>query len=341
MSARRVAIVGCGAIGAKRAEALGSGDELIACYDLRQDAAEQLAQSRGGSACTTLEQLLELAPDVVIVATVHDQLSGLAERALGAGAHVLVEKPAGVSAAQIARLIDRQRESGRLVKVGFNHRFHPGITRVAEEVSSSRHGELMFVRGRYGHGGRLGYNREWRADPAHSGGGELVDQGMHLLDLTHWLAGPLPLHSAMLRTQFWDTSVEDNAALLLGDASERAAPWATLHVSWTEWKNMFSLEVYCRTAKFQVDGLVRSYGPQRLTIYRMSPELGPPEVEEISYPDQDRSWVREWDSFATAIDAGDARLLNGDLHDAHYAWEQIEAAYASGPYAPMREAVVP
>ncbi len=107
---------------------------------------------------------------------------------------------------------------------------------------------------------------------------------MHLLDLVHWLAGPLPLHSALLRTQFWDTPVEDNAALILGVADDRTAPWAMLHVTWTEWKNTFSLEIYCRTAKLQVDGLVRSYGPQMLRIYRMKPELGPPDVEEIRYP---------------------------------------------------------
>jgi predicted dehydrogenase len=222
--------------------------------------------------------------------------------------------------------------------VGFNHRFHPGIARAVHEVRSGRHGELMHVRARYGHGGRLGYDGEWRADPVRSGGGELVDQGMHLLDLTHWLAGPLPLHAALLRTHFWDTPVEDNAALILGEQS-RTEPWAILHVSWTEWKNLFSLEIYCRTAKIQVDGLVRSYGPQRLTIYRMRPELGPPEVQEVAYPDEDRSWQREWASFTEAIEAGDERLLNGDLNDARYAWEQIEAAYAAGPYARMREGV--
>ncbi len=199
----------------------------------------------------------------------------------------------------------------------------------------------MYIRGRYGHGGRIGYDREWRADPARSGGGELIDQGMHLLDLSHWIAGPLELHSAMLRTHFWDAPVEDNAALILGDARARSAPWAMLHVSWTEWKNLFSLEIYCRTAKLQVDGLVRSYGPQRLTIYRMRPELGPPDIEEFAYPDEDRSWEREWSGFVGAIDAGEERLLNGDLHDARYAWQQIEAAYADGPYAQMREAVAP
>jgi predicted dehydrogenase len=340
MSGLRVAIVGCGLIGAKRAAALAPDDELLACYDVNERAGERLSEQHGAKACATLEELFATGPEVVVVATVHDQLAVLAERALRAGAHVLVEKPAGVSGAQIDHLIECQGASGRLVKVGFNHRFHPGIARAVEEVHSGRHGDLMYLRARYGHGGRLGYEREWRAEPARSGGGELIDQGMHLLDLTHWVAGALPLHSALLRTQFWDTPVEDNAALLLGDPQSRAGPWAMLHVSWTEWKNLFSLEIYCRKAKLQVDGLVRSYGPQRLTIYRMGPELGPPEVEEVSYPDVDGSWEREWMSFAVAINASDQRLLNGDLGDARYAWEQVEAAYASGPYAHMREVVV-
>ena len=160
---------------------------------------------------------------------------------------------------------------------------------------------------------------------------------MHLLDMTHWIAGPLPLHSALLRTQFWESDVEDNAALILGVADSRTAPWAMLHVSWTEWKNMFSLEVYCRTAKITVDGLVRSYGPQTLRIYRMSPELGPPELEEVMFPDEDGSWRAEWEHFVAAIDDG-GKLLGG-LPDALYAWERVEDAYAHSPYAGMRAAL--
>jgi len=339
MSPRRVAIIGCGLIGSKRAAALAQGDELIACHDIDRQAAQALAERYDARACASIEELLALAPDVVVVATVHDQLAGLTMRALGAGAHVLVEKPAGVSVAEIESLIERQGDSGRLVKVGFNHRFHPGIARAAEEVHSGSHGELMHIRARYGHGGRVGYDREWRTDPARSGGGELIDQGMHLLDLTHWIAGPLPLHCALLRTHFWDTPVEDNAVLILGEAHSRTEPWAMLHVSWTEWKNLFSLEIYCRTAKIQVDGLVRSYGPQRLTIFRMAPELGPPAVEELAFADEDSSWAREWTSFTAAIDAGDESLVNGDLNDALYAWQRIEAAYSAGPYAQMREVV--
>jgi predicted dehydrogenase len=332
-----VGLVGCGLIGAKRADALAPQDTLVGCCDLVAGVAEDLARRHRCEAYATTEALLEREPEVVVIAAVHDQLAELTELALAAGAHVLVEKPAGVSAAQVERLIACRDAAGRLVKVGFNHRFHPGIVRAASEVHSGRHGELMHVRARYGHGGRPGYDREWRADPARSGGGEMVDQGMHLLDLANWLAGPLPLHSALLRTQFWDAEVEDNAALLLGEVDARTGPWAMLHVTWTEWKNLFSLEIYCLTAKIQVDGLVGSYGPQRLRIYRMGPGLGPPALEEVRYPDTDRSWHAEWEHFAEAVVAADGRRLLGDLQSVRDAWEQVEAAYAAaGPFAEMR-----
>jgi predicted dehydrogenase len=324
-----VGIVGCGLIGAKRALALAPADELVGCYDIDGAATGALARRHGGKACATVEELLALEPDVVIVATVHDRLAELTERALSAGAHVLVEKPAGISTAQVDRLIEHARANERLVKVGFNHRFHPALARIAAEAHSGRHGELLHLRARYGHGGRPGYGSEWRADPLRSGGGELVDQGMHLLDLTHWLAGPLPLRSALLRTQFWDTAVEDNAALILGEPDCVCGPWAMLHVSWTEWKNLFSIEVFCRTAKLQLDGLAGSYGPQRLRIYRMGPELGPPALEEVVYAGEDVSWQREWRHFAAAIARGGDLPLLGGLGDARYAWSQVEAAYAA------------
>ncbi len=333
----RVGIVGCGLIGHKRAGALGSQDEVVGAFDTVVERAQELSTGFGGRACTDLDELLALGPDVVVVATTHDQLAPLAQRSLLAGSHVLVEKPAGIGTAQIDQLGQVAGEVGRAVKVGFNHRFHPALTELAAEVHSGRHGDLMHLRARYGHGGRIGYDREWRAQPRRSGGGELIDQGMHLLDLTHWLAGPLPLHSALLRTSFWDMPVEDNAALILGAGDQRSAPWAMLHVSWTEWKNLFSIEVYCRDAKLQVDGLVRSYGTQRLRIYRMSPELGPPALEERAYPDEDLSWSAEWEHFAAAVLTGEPLL--GDLRDARYAWARVEDAYAAAPaYAELSSA---
>ena len=323
----RVGIVGCGLIGRKRAEALGA-DRLVGCFDLLPEAAEILAADFGAIACPSVDVLLAMKPDIVIVAVTHDQLADLSCRAIESGAHVLVEKPAGIGVAQVERLLEVSGRAGRQVKVGFNHRFHPGIARAVSEARSGVYGDILYMRARYGHGARLGYEREWRADPARSGGGEIIDQGMHLLDLSYWLLGEVPVRSSLLKTQFWQAPVDDNAVVILAESGGvgDASPWALLHVSWTEWKNLFSMEVTCERAKWVVDGLVRSYGAQRLTTYRMKPELGPPDTEQVTFPDEDESWAREWNHFAEAIVASDGRALLGDLLSARYAWSCVERA---------------
>jgi predicted dehydrogenase len=330
----RVGIVGCGLMGHKRAGAMRE-DELAAAFDVDAERAGALTARHGGTACESLDALLAAGCDVVVVATSHDRLAEIACRALAAGSHVLVEKPAGLGSAEVERVAAAAADASRLVKVGFNHRFHPAIASAVSEARSGRFGPVMFVRGLYGHGGRVGYEREWRARRSLSGGGELVDQGMHLLDISHWLMGPLPLHSALVRTNFWDMDVEDNAVLVLGAREGRDAPWSMLHVSWTEWKNMFSLEIYCRTGKLRVDGLAGSYGAQCLRIYTMSPELGPPDVEEIEYPPEDMSWSAEWEHFRTAIQAPSDQPLLGDLESAAYAWSCVESAYELNQWSPV------
>lgn len=333
----KVAIAGCGLIGRKRAEALHEDDRLVGCFDVARRSAADLAAAFGTVACPSMEALLALRPDAVVVAVTHERLADLSIQALEAGAHVLVEKPAGLSVAQIDELIATSNRIGCRVKVGFNHRYHAGISRAVGEARSGIYGDVLYLRARYGHGGRAGYDREWRAQPQRSGGGEIIDQGFHLLDLSHWLLGRLPLNAALLRTHFWDTPVDDNAVLILGDHHSRTSPWALLHVSWTEWKNMFSLEVCCRTAKLQVDGLARSYGPQVLRVHRMSEELGPPQTEVVRYPEGDHSWRREWTHFRDRL--ADGAPMGGALEDARYAWDIVERAYAATGYDQMRRSV--
>jgi predicted dehydrogenase len=161
---------------------------------------------------------------------------------------------------------------------------------------------------------------------------------MHLLDLTYWLVGALPIHSALLRTNFWETPVEDNAVLVLGTPTDRGAPWSMLHASWTEWKNEFVLETYCRRAKLQVAGLWGSYGTQTLRTYRMAPELGPPSLEEVAFPAADESFSEEWRHLRSAIQSGKPVQLSGDLASAHYALSVVEEAYRTTGYAPESDA---
>jgi len=162
-------------------------------------------------------------------------------------------------------------------------------------------GPLMFMRGRYGHGGRTGYDREWRADPKQSGGGELIDQGVHLIDLAGWFFGEFTTIDGHATTSFWDMKVDDNAFLSLRTAAGQTA-W--LHASCTEWKNLFSLEIYGRIGKLALDGLGGSYGPERLVYYKMLPQMGPPETISFEYPAGDASWELEMKDFIEDIRTG-------------------------------------
>jgi predicted dehydrogenase len=225
--------------------------------------------------------------DAVFIATTHDQLAPIAAEASAAGKHVLIEKPGARSAGELDAVAEAARRTGALVRIGFNHRYHRAFRRAREIFESGALGEMMFIRGRYGHGGRPGYDREWRAAPALSGGGELIDQGAHLIDLSRWFLGDFPSVRGRARTYFWDMPVEDNGFLLLETARGQVA---FLHASWTEWKNLFSFEIAGRSGKLEISGLGGSYGTERLTWYKMSAEMGPPETTAWEYPMADDSW---------------------------------------------------
>jgi predicted dehydrogenase len=156
----------------------------------------------------------------------------------------------------------------------------------------------MFVRARYGHGGRIGYDKEWRAQPQLSGGGELIDQGVHIIDLARWFLGDFTKVEGFAHTYYWNMPVDDNAFLLLRTPDDKAA---FLHASCSEWKNTFSFELYGRAGKLQVDGLGGSYGTERLTWYRMLPQMGPPETTIWEYPMADDSWDYEMAQFLEDI----------------------------------------
>jgi predicted dehydrogenase len=315
--------VGCGLVGAKRARALGDS-RLVAVADIDPERAQRLAAECPGCVAQTDWRAVVSRPDVdvVIVATTNDSLAPVVRAAVEAGKHVLVEKPAARHPSELAPVAAAARDRGVVVRVGFNHRFHPALRQARALVLGGDLGPLMYLRARYGHGGRAGYEREWRARPQVAGGGELLDQGVHLVDLARWFGGDFAFVAGHVGTFFWDMPVEDNGFVLL---KTRAGQVAWLHASWTEWKNLFSFEVFGRKGKLQVDGLGGSYGLERLTHYRMRPEMGPPETRDWEYPGDDPSWREEYASFVEAT-LGRA-TPNATLEDAMAALEIVHAAY--------------
>ena len=333
MVSRRVAIIGCGLIGNKRARALGQ-HTLVAVADTDIDRAKQLAANH--PSCRTIEPdwrkiVARDDVDVVVVATTNDVLAAATLAAVRAGKHVLVEKPAARNAAELAPVVDAARDASVILKVGFNHRFHPAIAKAKEIFDSGACGPLMFLRARYGHGGRLGMEKEWRADPAIAGGGEMLDQGVHLIDLARWFAGEFVDVRGTVATFFWDMPVEDNGFACLTTAAGQIA-W--LHASCTEWKNLFSLEIYGKIGKLHVEGLGGSYGVERLTYHKMLPQMGPPETTVEQYPGEDRSWHAEFEHFIDCIEH--RRRPSGDLHDALAALEVVARLYAQSPRVDAR-----
>jgi predicted dehydrogenase len=320
-----VAIIGCGLIGQKRAAHLGA-HRLAVAVDADPAKVQAVAALRPGAVALTDWRAAVARTDVdaVLVATPHHLLAPVAIAAAEAGKHVLVEKPGARNAAELAPLIEAARRTKVVVKVGFNHRFHPAFRKAREYVDGGAIGELMFARARYGHGGRVGYDKEWRADPGISGGGELLDQGMHLIDLSRWFLGDFVRVEGFTHTYFWDMPVDDNGFMALRTSRQQMA-W--LHVSWTEWKNTFSFELYGKTGKLHVEGLGGSYGTERLSYYRMSPEMGPPETIIHEYPGADQSWALDFADFVRSVETGTEPC--GGLDDAFKALQVVDAIYGT------------
>jgi len=317
-----VAIVGCGSIGQKRARAL-AGAQLVACADIARERAETLARPFHAQAYTDWREMIARRDvNIVIVATTNNLLAEITLGAVNAGKHVLVEKPAARRAAELDPIIAAAQKKPVQVRVGFNHRYHPAFLKAREIFETGALGELMFIRGRYGHGGRIGYDQEWRAHPELAGGGELIDQGVHLIDLARWFLGEFVATQGLARTYFWRMPVDDNAFMLLQTAHQQTA---FLHVSCTEWKNLFSFEIYGRDAKLDISGLGGSYGIERLAYYKMLPQMGPPATTIWEYPMGDSSWQIEFAEFLDDIRL--AREPAANLNDARAALHIVEEIY--------------
>ena len=292
------AIIGCGLIGSRRARTVSKG-ALKLVYDLDPSKAHALARSCDARAVSSPEEALaDGEVDAVIVSTNNSALAPITLAAVRAGKQVIVEKPGAIACEQLAEIETAAARSGSLVRIGYNHRFHPAFLKIRELMRTEALGEIMFVRARYGHGGRVGYEGEWRADPKLSGGGELIDQGVHLIDLAGMFLGEFTQIDGHAMTAFWNMPVDDNAFLSLRTAEGKTA-W--LHVSCTEWKNLFSFEIYFRHAKLQVEGLGGSYGLERLHYYQMLPQMGPPETIIYEFPRGDESWAIELNEFIEDI----------------------------------------
>ncbi len=322
------AIIGAGRVGGIRAGVIRRSEcsLLSAVADTDRARAEKVADGTGAHVSSDwMSVVARNDVDAVVVCTPTKYHAEVTIVALQAGKHVLCEKPLGRNVDEARRMFDAARASGRLLKTGFNYRYMSHVRKAKELLDAGVLGDLYFLRCRYGHGGRPGYEKEWCTDAELSGGGVLLEQGIHIFDLVRYLLGEPSQLLAQTQCFHWNFPVvEDNGFCILRTANGQVAQ---IHVSWTQWVNLFELEIFGREGYLRLEGRDGHYGPQRVIWGKRKPDHGRPVEEVFEFVTPDDSWDREWREFHAAIE--EEKEPTGSAGDGLRAQELIEAAYQS------------
>jgi len=301
---------------------------LLGIYDNDPAVKAKLPQHRHFD---SLDAALDAGPDIVFVCTPNAYSPGICIQSLNRGIHVFCEKPPGRNVGDIVR-IRKAEKNGLKLMFGFNHRWHPGVMKAKAVIDSGRFGRVIHLRGIYGKSGGTQFKRSWRNDRAISGGGILLDQGIHMLDLFRYFAGDFAGVKCVASNAFWNLDVEDNAFVVL--KGQRGID-AMLHSSATFWKHTFCIHVTLEGGYLIVEGLLSktgSYGREQLIVAKRQFEdeahaVGNPS-EEITYFDRDLSWDLEVQEFARCI-REDKPVTAASSQDALKVMQIIEQAYVN------------
>lgn len=325
----KVGIVGCGLIGNKRAAVIKKDQYALLCC-VADDSVDKASLLHPNKYYANWADMLSTEKlDAVVVATPNKFLREIGLAAIQKGIHVLCEKPLGRSVAESAEMVNAAQQYCVILKTGFNHRHHPAIWKAHEVAMNGAIGPIYFIRCIYGHGGRPGYEKEWRASKDICGGGELLDQGVHVVDLFRWFLGDFEEAFGYTPTFFWKMEVEDNAFALFKTSQGQVA---SMNTSWTQWKNRFTFEIVGEAGYLIIEGLGGSYGTEKLTIGKRPQQEqiyigGIPDEEVTIFDGPDISWDLEWKEFVQAIH--ESREPLGSGRDGLEANRMLAAVYRS------------
>jgi len=278
--------------------------------------------------------LLKTDIDAVFICTPNKFTPEIVISALNSKKHVFCEKPPGRDLTDIENIIKAEQENkGMKLKFGFNHRYHDSVIEAKSIIKSGRFGKILWMRGVYGKSGGLNFEKQWRSNKEIAGGGILLDQGIHMIDLFRLFCDDFQEVKSFITNSYWNIDMEDNAFAILRNKKHQVA---MLHSSSTHWKHTFSLEIFLEEGYFIVKGILsstRSYGQgERLIVARRQFEdksfaVGNPK-EEVAYFNQDRSWELEVREFVECI-KNDKKVTVGSSEDALKAMELVHKIYSA------------
>ncbi|NQV51501.1 MAG: Gfo/Idh/MocA family oxidoreductase [Candidatus Marinimicrobia bacterium] len=330
----KIGIAGYGKIGKIRAEVINGREdtELVAVYDIKKPE----AWDDSIRYCQSFDELLNQDIDAVFICTYNDVLADYTKRALLAGKHVFCEKPPARTIQELEEVRAVESETGLILKYGFNHRYHYSVMEAKKLIDSGEMGKLLWLRGVYGKAGSIDYNNNWRNYRKVSGGGILIDQGIHMLDLMLYFSNRQFKHiNSFVTTRYWDIEAEDNAFVIMQTDDEVTA---MMHSSATQWRHKFLLEMTFEEGYINLDGILsgtRSYAPEKLVVGLREFEdithaMGKPR-ETVTWFEYDDSWKIEVDEFLNAI-VNNSKILNGTSEDGIKVLRLVESIYRNSGF---------
>lgn len=275
------------------------------------------------------EELLNEDLDVLFVCLSNDVAADATIAGLNRGLHVFCEKPPGQNLNDIARVIECQKMHPKLkLKYGFNHRYHDSVVEAFQLVQAGNLGKVINMRGVYGKSAIINFASEWRTQRSISGGGILLDQGIHMVDLMRLFGGEFEEVFSFISNDYWNHDVEDNAYAMM---RTRDGIVAMLHSSATQWQHRFSLEITLEKGAIVLSGLLtgtRSYGAETITIIHKSEQDSGMPMEISKRYTTDPSWEREIEEFSRAIIYKE-KLRNGSSKEALRTMELVYKIYCA------------
>jgi predicted dehydrogenase len=326
-----VGIIGFGKMGQIRMQCVDDHPELELKAICDQDT-EKLSGYSDLFISENYEHLLAQDLDIVFVCCFNNVAPRIVVDALNSGKHVFCEKPPGTCVEDVEKVIAAEKANPNLkLKYGFNHRYHYSVMEAKQMIDSGEFGKILWMRGVYGKCGGIMFENSWRNQSHLAGGGILLDQGIHMLDLMRYFCGDFVSIKSTVKTSFWKIPHEDNAFAIL---ETQTGQIALLHSSATHWKHHFALEICLEDGYINLEGILtstRSYGEEKLVFAKKQFEdsasaFGKPQ-EQIIYFDKDDSWTLEVGDFVSAVFGDRTTSYSGSSVDAYAVMKAIEAIY--------------
>jgi predicted dehydrogenase len=324
----KVGIAGYGVVGQRRRYYIDKHPSFrtVAICDVTLD--DLIKEDEGVKSFNHYSGLLQEDLDVLFVCLPNYLASEVTIAGLNKGFHVFCEKPPGKSVSEIQNVITTEnKHPGLKLKYGFNHRYHDSVIHALEIIRAGKLGSLINIRGVYGKSMVVPFDSGWRSQRKYSGGGILLDQGIHMVDLINQFTDKIIEVKSFVNNSYWRHDVEDNAYALLKDKNGSVI---FLHSSATQWQHRFQMDITLTEGFIELHGILsgsKSYGEEKIVIGKRdnNKKNGQMETTTVKYL-EDHSWEKEILEFADSI-INDSLVLVGTSKEALESMELVSKIY--------------